>query len=154
LKDGTDEDIHDPDTDDTLRVDMQGPNMVFRINDQLVGEVSDSDYTSGEVGFYVESFDAQNTHVHFDDLTIRTFEVTVVCNVNALSLNVRSGPGTGFPSSTFLTNGSSIEPIGRSEDGQWIKIQTDTKGNQGWVFYSSQYLSCTPDTKLLPVINS
>src|SRR6266498_3727984 len=153
LNEGTDEDIHDLDTDDALRVDAQGPNLLFHINDKLVGQVTDSDYTSGEVGFYVESFDSPNTHVHFDTLTIRKFEVSVICNVNALTLNVRSGPGTGFPSSTFLSTGDVVEPIGRSTDDEWIKIKLDGSEDPGWVFNSSEFLSCTPSVELLPVTN-
>ena len=30
--------IHELDKDDTLRVDAQGPNFLFHINDQLVGK--------------------------------------------------------------------------------------------------------------------
>jgi hypothetical protein len=153
LKEGTDEDIHDLDTDDTLRVDAQGPDLLFHINDKLVGQVTDADYTNGEIGFYVESFDSPNTHIHFDTLTVRNFEVSVLCNVNALTLNVRSGPGTKFPSATFLKTGSTIEPIGRSADNQWIKIKSDNADSEGWVFNSNEFLSCTPSTDLLPVIN-
>ncbi len=153
LKEGTDEDIHDLDTDDALRVDAQGPNLLFHINDKLVGQVTDADYANGEVGLYVESFDSPNTHIHFDTLTIRKFEVSVICNVNALTLNVRSGPGTGFPSSTFLTTGDTVEPMGRSTDDQWIKIKLNGSEVPGWVFNSSEFLSCTPSVELLPVAN-
>jgi hypothetical protein len=74
LTEGVDENIHDADTDDTLRVDAQGSDFFFHINDQLVGQLTDADYSAGEIGFYVESFDSPNTHIHFDDLTIRDFE--------------------------------------------------------------------------------
>src|SRR6185295_17278637 len=55
LTQGTDENIHELDTDDSLRVDAQGPNFLFHINDQLLGQATDPDYASGEIGFYVES---------------------------------------------------------------------------------------------------
>ncbi len=153
LTEGADEDIHDLDIDDDLRVDAQGSDFLFHINDRLVGQVTDPDYASGEVGFYVESFDSPNTHIHFDTLTIRKFEVSVICNVNALTLNVRSGPSKRFSSSTFVSNGATVEPVGRSPDNEWIKIKLDDSEDQGWVFNSSEYLSCTPDVDLLPVIN-
>src|SRR5215211_1088072 len=88
LKEGTDDDIHELDTDDDLRVDLQGSNFIFHINNQLVGQVSDPDYATGEVGLYVQTFDALNTHIHFDSLTIRDFEASLTCTVNALTLNV------------------------------------------------------------------
>src|SRR4030095_16327811 len=107
---GTEDSIHDADTDDTLRVDIQGSSFILHINGNLVGEVSDADYASGEVGFYVESFDSPNTHIHFDQLSIRTVQVSVVCDVRALTMNVRSGPGKNFPSTVFLKSGDTIEP--------------------------------------------
>src|SRR5829696_8742123 len=48
LKEGTDESIHELDTNDTLRVDAQGPNFLIHLNDQLIGQASDPDYASGE----------------------------------------------------------------------------------------------------------
>src|SRR5919108_4950779 len=75
LTEGTDEDIHDLDVDDKLRVDAQGPNFMFYINDQFVGQASDPDYSTGEIGFYVETFDSANTHIHFDTLVIRNLEI-------------------------------------------------------------------------------
>src|SRR6266545_679570 len=48
LAEGTDGNLHDLDTDDALRVDVQGSNFVFHINDEVVGKVSDPDYASGE----------------------------------------------------------------------------------------------------------
>ena len=152
LSEGTDDSIHDIDTDDTLRVDAQGSSFVFHINDKLIGQVTDTDYASGEVGFYVESFDSTATHIHFDKLTIRNFEVSVICNVNALTINVRSGPGTGFPSTSFLSNGQTVEPVGRSPDSQWILVKGEGGENVGWVFYSPGFLSCKPDVELLPVV--
>lgn len=151
LLEGTDEDIHDLDTDDALRVDAQGSSFIFHINDTLVGQVTDSDYAAGEVGFYVESFDSTNTHIHFDDLVIREFEVSVICNVRALTMNVRSGPSTRNPSITFLSSGNTVEPLARTEANDWIKIKLDRSENEGWIFNSPEYLSCQPDVNLLPV---
>ena len=133
LTEGTDESIHELDNDDTLRVDAQGPNFLFHINDQLVGQATDPDYASGEVGFYVESFDVPNVHIHFDKLTIRDFQVSIACNVDAQALNVRSGPGKAFSSFAFLSNGDTIEPLGRSADNEWIKIKINGTEDQGWV---------------------
>ena len=57
LAEGTDENIHDPDAEDVLRVDAQGANFFFHINDQLVSQVTDADYATGEVGLYRPDFD-------------------------------------------------------------------------------------------------
>src|SRR5690349_19054946 len=119
LSAGTDESIQALDKDATLRVDAQGPNFLFHINDRLVGQVTDADYASGEVGLYVESLDVPNVHIHFDNLIIRDFEVSIACNVDAQALNVRSGPGKAYSSFAFLSNGDSVQPLGRSADNQW-----------------------------------
>src|SRR6185436_13219307 len=68
LAEGSDESIHDLDTADDLRVDAEGTAFTFQINNRLVGEVSDSDYASGEVGFFAQTFDAANVHIHFDSI--------------------------------------------------------------------------------------
>jgi hypothetical protein len=140
------------DTDDILRVDAQGQNFVFHINDQLIGEVTDPDYASGEIGLYVESFDSPNTHIHFDNLAVRNFEVAVLCNVAANTINVRSGPGKEFSSSGYIRTGDTVEPVGRTEDSLWLKVKLAGSDEQGWLSNSSGYLSCTPDVKLLPVV--
>ena len=151
LKEGTNQDIHDLDTDDLLRVDAQGSSFIFHINDELVAQVTDLDYAAGEVGFYVESFDSPNTHIHFDDLSIREFQVSVICDVRALALNVRSAPGTNNSSTTFLSSGDTVEPLGRTEDSEWIKIKVAGGETEGWIFNSDEFLSCQPSVELLPV---
>jgi hypothetical protein len=150
LAEGTDENIHDPDVEDVLRVDAQGPNFSFHINDQLVSQVKDDEYDVGEIGLYVQTFDSTAAHIHFDALTVRTYEASIVCEVRALTLNVRSGPGTEFESSRFLSNGDTVEPLGLSVDGEWLQIGLEGSENPGWVFNSAEYLSCIGDVDLLP----
>ncbi|HKI54698.1 MAG TPA: SH3 domain-containing protein, partial [Anaerolineales bacterium] len=150
LAEGMDEDIHNEDEGDILRVDAQGSNFSFSINDKLVSQVTDSDYADGEVGFYVQTFDVTNAHIHFDELDIQTFEAQLICDVKALTMNVREGPGTSYSSSIFLSRGDSVEPLGRSEDGDWLLIGLD--GNeQGWIINSEGYLSCSASVDILPV---
>jgi hypothetical protein len=153
LAEGTEETIHDVDVDDTLRVDAQGSSFLFHINDKFISQVSDPDYAAGEVGFYVESFDSPTTHIHFDELTIREFEVSMLCDIGALALNVRDGPGKTFSSSHFLSNGDTVEPVGISADGEWIKIKGEGSEDGGWVFNSPGFVACNASTDLLPVIN-
>jgi len=154
LSEGTNEGMHDADVDDTLRVDAQGPNFLLHINDQLVGEVSDADYATGEIGFYVESFDSPNTHIHFDRLRVRDFEISIVCTVNdAVTMNIRGGPSTTFPSARVLSAGATLEPFGKSPNGEWLKVKVDGSDEQGWVFYSPTFMTCNSDVKLLPVIS-
>jgi len=153
LQEGTDDSIHDGDVDDLLRVNAQGPNFSFQINNRLVTEVTDADYTSGEVGFYVESIDSPNTHIHFDTLTIRNLEVSLLCNFNATSLYVRSGPGGGYTPIAVLSTGDTVEPFGLSADRKWIKIKVKGSEDPGWVFISESFMSCNAPVDLLPTFS-
>ena len=153
LKEGTDDSIHDGDVDDLLRVDAQGPNFLFHINDRLVGQVADPDYTGGEVGFYVESIDSPNIHIHFDTLTVRNLEVSVLCNFNAKSLYVRSGPGKRYTPIAVLSTGDTFEPFGLSADREWIKIKVKGSEDPGWVFISESFMSCNAPIDFLPIVS-
>ncbi len=72
-----------PDKTDTLRVDAQGADFIFHINGQPVIQVSDADYTGGEVGFFVETFDETLAHIHYDALTIREVQFETIANIVA-----------------------------------------------------------------------
>jgi hypothetical protein len=153
LAEGTDDSIHDLDAADILRVDAKGSDFAFHINDRLVGQVSDADYASGEVGFFVQTLDSPNVHIHFDDVAIQSFEALPTCTVNALALNVRKGPGKEFASYTFLAQGDALQPIARTADGGWLKVRLEGTEETGWVFNSASFLSCSTDTSLLPLDN-
>ena len=153
LTEGTEQSIHDLDAEDIIRVDANGSNFSFEINGRLVGQATDVDYPSGEVGLYVQTFDSANTHIHFDELAIREFEPDLLCTVEALALNVRGGPGTEFASFTFLSSGDTVQPLARSTNGEWIKIALEGTENQGWVFNSDEFVTCNATVDLLPVGN-
>jgi hypothetical protein len=151
LAEGTDANIQDADVGDVLRVDAQGSNFSFSIDDHLVSQVTDADYAAGEVGLFVQTFDAPNAHVHFDDLTISNFEPSLVCEIKAPFLNMRSGPGTEYSSFNVLSEGDTIEPFGLSADGDWLLAALDENGKQGWVFNSIEFLTCTTAVNILPI---
>jgi hypothetical protein len=54
------------DTADQLRVDISGSQLSFAINGRFVSQLTDADYASGDVGFYVETFDETRAHIHYD----------------------------------------------------------------------------------------
>ncbi|NJC97396.1 MAG: hypothetical protein C3F07_10145 [Anaerolineales bacterium] len=151
LADGEDPDIHDPDTEDVLRVDAQGSNFSFYISDQLVGQVTDPDYATGEIGFYVQTIDAAAAHIHFDELTISNLELVLSCEVKAQAMNVRSGPGTEYPSAAFLSSGETITPIGRNENADWLLIAAEGGKDQRWIFNFPGFLSCNESVDRLPI---
>lgn len=136
---------------DLLRVDAQGSNFFFHINDRLVAQVTDPDYASGEVGFYVETIDSPNTHIHFDTFTIRDVELALTCAVSGGTLYVRSGPGKTFSQTGLLSDGDTVEALGISAN-QWIKIAVEGSNEPGWVSYDEGFISCTPSIDLFPVV--
>ncbi len=153
LAEGTDPSIHDPDADDTLRVDARRENLFFHINGRLVSQLTDPDYASGEVGFYVQTFDSPQAHIHFDELSIWNFEAPGMCTIETFAkLNVRSGPGVTFPASFSLSKDDAVEPLGRNADGDWIKIGLEGRNEQGWVANSPDFVSCNTDITTLPII--
>jgi hypothetical protein len=153
LAEGTDENIHELDVDDALRVDAQGPNFLFHINDTLIAQVTDAEYTGGEIGFYVEAFDSPQTHIHFDKLTIRDVDLALTCNVvNQGTLYVRNGPGKTFAQTAVLSAGDSVKALGISPN-RWIKIMVDGSNDPGWVSYDEGYLACTPNVNLFPTVS-
>ena len=103
LKEGTADQIHAADVGDLLRVDAQGSNFSFSINDQPVGQVTDADYASGEIGLYVQSFDVANVHIHFDELTIRNVEATQpqAPDQSVLYQDNFTDPASGWPEAKF-----------------------------------------------------
>jgi hypothetical protein len=150
LKEGTDDSIQGLEAKDTLRVDAKGPTFFFHINDHLVDQVSDPDYATGEVGFFVQTFDSTRAHIHFDSITIRNVQVQWICSFLKKALYLRSGPGSSFTPITSLTQGDSMEPLGISPDGEWIRVRVERSDQLGWV--AVDQVSCNAPVTGLPVV--
>lgn len=153
-----------PNETDILRVDANGPDFFFHINGQFVDQVRDVDYATGEVGFFVENFDETLAHIHYDSLTIREVELPSsrgdsiptttperLCAVIPPALNLRSGPGTVYAPIVTLTNGISLEPLARDNEGMWIQVRVVESGQMGWINAESTYVSCNVPVTDLPV---
>lgn len=52
------------------------------------------------------------------------------------AMDIRVGPGAGFPVVTQLAPGDQLETLGISEDGRWLKVLL-LNGTEGWVLFSS-----------------
>ncbi|MCB0155520.1 MAG: SUMF1/EgtB/PvdO family nonheme iron enzyme, partial [Anaerolineae bacterium] len=97
---------------DSLRVDASGSDFIFHINGQPVTLVSDADYASGEVGFFVENFDETLSHIHYDTLTIREVEF------DAAAVPPTPEPPTPIPTPTAASASDVIatpEPVPTEE---------------------------------------
>jgi hypothetical protein len=137
---------------DRLRVDARGRSFFLHINDRSVSLINDADYTSGEVGFYVETFDSTQAHIHYDLLTIWEVQAPeLACNVITEALNVRSGPGTRFGALTALELDAKFEPLERNQDGSWILVRLEDSDQEGWVSSLPNFIACNVSLEDLPV---
>lgn len=153
LSEGASDKINAFDVVDRLRVDIKGATFFFHINDEFVTQLDDADYASGEVGFFVQTLDAASLHIHYESITVREFEPKLVCTIAALQMHIRTGPGTSFPSVTFLSRGNIVQPTGLSADGKWIYIKVPGTDIEGWIANVSDYVSCNSTIEVLPVKN-
>ncbi|MAT96127.1 MAG: hypothetical protein CL608_03205 [Anaerolineaceae bacterium] len=64
-------------TADTLRVDASGSTFSFFVNGRIITTLTDSSYSSGDFGFYVETFDETRAHIHYDALTVLEINETI-----------------------------------------------------------------------------
>ena len=53
-----------------LRVQAEGGNMIFFVNDQEVGRVTDDAFRSGDVGLMVETLGLGGVQVQFDNVSV------------------------------------------------------------------------------------
>ena len=70
LKEGTDERLRGLEGQDSLRVETYGSTFLIFINGRFIDWISDADYTTGEVGLFVESIDTPDARVSFNSITI------------------------------------------------------------------------------------
>lgn len=110
-----------PDKTDTLRVDAKGADFVFRVNGQPITQVTDGDYKSGEVGFYVETFDETLAHVHYESLTIREVEFEAIAVIPTAETEVaeiateEAAASPTPPPTTTPAPEPTVEPTATSE---------------------------------------
>lgn len=75
-------------------------------------------------------------------------QVPAVGVVNTGAVNVRSGPGYGYPILTIAYQGYTFDLLGRTADNAWVKIQM-VDGTQGWVNASA--MNTTVPVSTLPI---
>lgn len=66
--------------------------------------------------------------------------------------NCRQGPSTAFAVWDILTQGESVQALGRNQDSGWLYIQNPTSGKQCWLAYSTIRAQC--DISSLAVIQA
>jgi hypothetical protein len=114
----------------------------------VVGEGTSQDVTSANASEAAPGADATPS------ASSQGVENSVVCEVVVPALNVRSGPGLQYDIidkvRTTEAETTTVVVIGRSEDSQWLVVDT-TVADQGWINNSSSFIDCNGDPLSLPV---
>lgn len=77
-----------------------------------------------------------------------------VVYAGADGLNLRSGPGTAYdPPLEALLKNTLVLPLGRNENGTWVKVQVLDTVQLGWLNADARYLTCNLDISTLSVIS-
>ena len=58
----------------TLRVEAESANLIFYVNDQEVGRVTDDAFSKGDIGLMVRTLGAGGVRVQFDNFSVNPFE--------------------------------------------------------------------------------
>jgi serine/threonine-protein kinase len=136
-----------PDKSDTLQVTASGSNFNFQINGQSVADLNDADYGSGEIGFFVQTFDETLAHIHFDALTISQAEA------GAQGSNAPEQPNQLEDSFTDSTSGWPV-----SKDDKYIigyhppdyyHVQVGVPNDRTVVTYPQEFTDVTVETEVL-----
>ena len=73
------------------------------------------------------------------------------CTVIADALNLRSGPGTTYSVITGLAYRTTVKPLARTANADWLEVAT-ADGTAGWV--TASYLECNVRIGDLPVVQT
>jgi hypothetical protein len=66
--------VHQGQRQNTLRVEAIGPDFSFYINDKLVDAAIDSDFSQGDIGLLVGTYEETGVEVAFDNLKVWAVE--------------------------------------------------------------------------------
>lgn len=58
-------------TSNRIHAECIGENLALHVNDQMLLEVSDTQFTSGDVGLIAGTFDNTGTDIHFDNFVVK-----------------------------------------------------------------------------------
>ena len=57
-----------------LRIEAESGNLIFSVNGQEVGRVTDNNFQSGDIGLYAQTLGFPGVHVQFDNYTVTPLE--------------------------------------------------------------------------------
>lgn len=141
----------------TLGLLAVGDWIVLLANDTELRRVRDNTFAQGQVALAAGTYDRAGTEAGFDNFrlwTAKTSSSELPVNqagnatVTSDTLNVRSGPSTAHPVVGTLRRGDRVQMVGRSDNGQWVKIDLSGKP-QAWI--AARYIKPDVGIQSLPV---
>ncbi len=57
-----------------LRVQAESGNLIFFVNNQEVGRITDNAFSSGDIGLFAETLGSPGVRVHFDNFTVEPIQ--------------------------------------------------------------------------------
>lgn len=57
-----------------LRVQAESGNLIFFVNNQEVGRITDNAFSSGDIGLFAETLGSPGVRVHFDNFTVESIQ--------------------------------------------------------------------------------
>lgn len=67
-------------------------------------------------------------------------------------MNVRSGPGLAYPVVAALDTGTSVDILGKNQEGDWWQIALPNDGQSGWVF--AQLVTTSGDVSAVAIASN
>ncbi|KAA3646476.1 MAG: SH3 domain-containing protein [Chloroflexi bacterium] len=127
-------------TDEQLNAGLEGSRQLRQLYDQelarLLGITPEAQPTQAETPAEgTPSPEAVSTAADFPQIIVTSPD----------GVNVRTGPSGNFPFTAILQQGSTATALGRSEDRQWILIESPDFEGQGWVFAALVELNISID---------
>lgn len=129
---------------ENLNASLQGSGQLRQIFDQEVARLLGITPEANTVATEPPAGEESNAA---SDATAEEHPQVVVISPDGA--NVRTGPGSDFPLTAALDTDSTATALGRSEDSQWLLIESSAFEGQGWVFAALVELSVPVDQ--LPV---
>ena len=66
------------------------------------------------------------------------------CEVVSLGLNLRSGPGAGYPRVGVLAQDTQLQPLEDPAGKDWVQVRVIDSADEGWVSTDGRFLACEP----------
>ena len=142
LDEGEGEEIKGLQEADILRVDADGSTFTFHVNDRVVSQIDDADYATGQIGFYVQTLDSPQVHIHYDSLTVDELQASPTLTATPEPTPVATATAAPIPTVSAVATGTeapvaTVTPTPKPLEGPaslgFFRLQSSGDGQQEFV---------------------